>query len=196
METTYQGKPAFYPKSVAEWRQWLEENHQTTEAVWLILYKKDSGIPSISYSESVDEALCFGWVDSKPNKRDEQSFYRYFSQRNPKSNWSKINKQKIDKLIQADKMAPAGLKMIEEAKANGSWTILDEIEEGILPEDLRAAFAQNKTAFKYWEAFPRSVKRNIMEWIVSARRAETRQKRIEETVSLASENKRANQYNG
>jgi len=191
---TYQGKPAFYPKSVSEWRQWLDANHQTIDAVWLILYKKDSGVPSISYSESVDEALCFGWVDSKPNKRDEQSFYRYFSKRNPKSNWSKINKQKIEKLIQAGKMAPAGLKMIEEAKVNGSWTILDEIEEGILPDDLQDAFKSNKNAFSNWDNFPRSVKRNIMEWIVSAKKAETRQKRIDETVSLAAENKRANQY--
>lgn len=151
-------------------------------------------MPSITYDEAVDEALCFGWIDSKVNKRDERSWYQFFARRNPKSNWSKINKAKVEKLIAEKKMMPAGLEMIELAKQSGTWIALDAVEALTLPDDLAAAFEGNKIAFENWQAFSRSAKRGILEWIRNAKRDETRQKRIAETVALAAKNEKAAQY--
>lgn len=178
----------------AAWRQWLLENHTSQKSVWLIIYKKDSGTPSVYYKEAVDEALCFGWIDSKPNKRDEHSFFQYFSARNPKSNWSRVNKEKITRLLKADLMHEAGLAMINTAKETGTWDALNEVENLVIPPDLQEALDGFPKAGEHFEAFPRSVKRGILEWIFNAKRADTRQKRIASTAALAQENKRANQY--
>lgn len=190
----YNNVQTFHAKSRKEWRKWLEKNHSTEKSVWLVIYKKESEIPSVYYPEAVDEALCFGWIDSKPNKRDEDSYYQFFAKRNPKSNWSKVNKEKIAKLIEKGLMQSAGLEMIEIAKENGTWTALDEVENLIIPDDLQELFSDNKTAFENWERFPPSSKRGILEWILNAKKPETRQKRIEETVSLAEKDLRANHY--
>ena len=188
------GTITFHAKTTVDWRNWLEIHHQSEQAVWLIIYRKHGEIPSVQYDEAVEEALCFGWIDSKPNKRDDQSYYLYFSQRKPKSNWSKVNKERISRMLAAGKMAPAGLRMVEEAKITGTWTALDEVEKGIVPDDLRELFDENQQAWEYWQAFPPSTKRAILEWILNAKRPETRQKRINETVALAAQNIRANQY--
>lgn len=188
------GIKTHYAKNIQSWRKWLKYNHLLEKSVWLIIYKKDSGTPSITYSEAVDEALCFGWIDSKPNKRDNKSFYQYFSKRNPKSNWSRVNKEKIKRLQKAGKIAPAGLAMIQLAKETGTWNALDDVENLVIPQDLQNAFDNNKIAFEYHQQFPRSVKRGILEWIFNAKRATTRKKRIKETVELAEKNIRANQY--
>ncbi len=188
------GIKTFYAKTQKEWRKWLEENHQSEKSVWLIIYKKESGTPSVYYTDAVDEAICFGWIDSKPNKRDDESYYQFFAKRNPKSNWSKVNKGKVARLLEKGLLAPAGLEAIETAKQNGTWTALDKVEELTIPEDLQKAFDQNKTAFDNWEKFPRSSKRGILEWILNAKRPETRQGRIDETVKLAKENIKANHY--
>ena len=188
------GIKTFYAKSQKEWRKWLEKNHQSEKSVWLIIYKKESGTPSVYYTDAVDEALCFGWIDSKPNKRDDESYYQFFAKRNPKSNWSKVNKGKVAKLLEKGLITKAGLETIETAKQNGTWTALDKVEEMTIPEDLQKAFDKNKTAFAYFDKFPRSSKRNILEWIMNAKRPETRQKRIEETVELATKNIKANHY--
>ena len=142
----------------------------------------------------MDEALCFGWIDSKPNKRDEESYYQFFSKRNPKSKWSKINKHKVATLTEQGLMSKEGLRMVELAKQSGTWTALEEVDNVSVPDDLQKEFNKNKTAFKNWEQFSRSVKRGILEWILNAKKAETRAKRIEETVSLAEKNVKANQY--
>lgn len=184
----------FHAKTRKEWRKWLEKNSEVEKSVWLIIYKKESQTPSIYYPEAVDEALCFGWIDSKPNKRDENSYYQFFAKRNPKSNWSKINKEKVAKLIEQGLMHRSGLKMIEIAKQNGTWTALDEVENITIPDDLKALFLKNKTARDNWEKFPRSSKRGILEWIMNAKKSETRQKRIDETIRLAEENIKANHY--
>ncbi len=191
---TYNGIQTFHAKSRQEWRDWLEKNHQSEKSVWLIIYKKESPTPRVYYPEAVDEALCFGWIDSKTNKRDENSYYQFFAQRNPKSNWSKVNKEKVARLVEAGLMQPAGYEMIEIAKQNGTWTALDEVENITLPDDLKEQFSKNKTAFDHWENFPRSSKRGILEWILNARRPETRKKRVEETVSLAEKNIKANHH--
>ncbi len=182
----------FYAKSQKDWRKWLEKNHESQKSVWLIIYKKESGVPSVYYPEAVDEAICFGWIDSKPNKRDDVSFFQFFSKRNPKSNWSKVNKLKVTKLIEQGLMTKAGYESIEVAKKNGTWNALDEVEKITLPKDLKELFDTNKTAFQNWEKFSRSSKRGILEWILNAKRPETRKKRIEETVNLAEKNIKAN----
>jgi uncharacterized protein YdeI (YjbR/CyaY-like superfamily) len=188
------GIKTFYAKTQKEWRKWLEKNHQSEKSIWLIIYKKESGTPSVYYTDAVDEAICFGWIDSKPNKRDDESYYQFFAKRNIKSNWSKVNKGKVARLLEEGKISPSGLKAIELAKQNGTWTALDKVEEMEIPEDLQKAFNKNKTAFGYFDKFPRSSKRNILEWIMNAKRPETRQARIEETVKLATENIKANHY--
>lgn len=188
------GIQTYYAEDRAAWRQWLVDNHAQAKSVWLIIYKKGSGTPSVYYDEAVDEALCFGWIDSKPNKRDAESYFQFFAKRNPKSKWSGVNKKKVKRLIEQGLMTEAGLKMIELAKASGTWTALDEVENMTVPPDLEIAFRNNEIAFRNWEAFPRSVKRGILEWISNAKRPETRQKRIEETVTLAAQNIRANQF--
>lgn len=188
------GVKTFYAKSRAEWRSWLLRNHKKEKSVWLIIYQMKSQVPSVYYLEAVDEALCFGWIDSKPNKRDAESRYQYFAKRNPKSNWSKINKEKVARLAEQGLMTEAGLEMVELAKCTGTWDALNNIDDLILPDDLQRRFNRNKLALKNWSEFPPSTKRGILDWIQSAKRPETRQKRIDETVSLAAKNIRANQF--
>lgn len=194
MAEVHKGIKAYYAKSRAAWRSWLQKNHVKEERVWLIIYRKDSSKPSLTYADAVEEALCFGWIDSKPNKRDDESFYLTFAKRKPTSGWSKLNKTRIKKLLEQGQMTEAGLQAIETAKKNGTWEALDEIEKLTIPPDLAKALAKNKQAQKHFDAFPKSVKRGILEWITNAKREETRIKRVTETVSLAAKNIRANQY--
>lgn len=188
------GVDTFYAEDGQAWRAWLEANHLLTQSVWLIIYKKGADTPSVYYDEAVDEALCFGWIDSKPNKRDGESYYQFFSRRNPKSNWSGVNKRKIARLLKSGRMAPAGLEMIELAKKTGTWTALDAVEKGIIPPDLGQAFDDYPGSAAHFEAFPISARRGILEWIQTAKRPETRAKRVEETARLAAQNIRANQW--
>lgn len=188
------GIKTFYAKDRKVWRTWLEHNADIEKSVWLIIYKKEAEKKSVNYNEAVEEALCCGWIDSKANKRDEESYYQFFTKRNPTSNWSKINKERAAKLIDEGLMTAKGLEVIERAKENGAWTSLDKIENLALPPDLQEALTKNPEAAKHFEGFPRSVKRGILEWIQNAKKQETREKRITETVSLAQKNMRANQY--
>lgn len=183
-----------HPKSRAEWRKWLEENHTRNEGVWLIMYKKGTGKPRVDYAEAVEEALCFGWIDSKGNKLDDERSMLWMAPRKSKTGWSKLNKERIEKLIKSGLMTSAGLAKINAAKKDGTWNALDAIEALEIPPDLAKAFSKNKTAREYFDAFPRSVKRGILEWIASAKKPETRANRIEETVTKAEKNIRANQW--
>jgi uncharacterized protein YdeI (YjbR/CyaY-like superfamily) len=182
----------FYAENQAAWREWLLNNHHIENSVWLIIYRKESGISSVYYPEAVDEALCFGWVDSTPNRRDNTSYYQFFAKRNPKSNWSKVNKEKVARLTEAGLMHESGLAMVELAKINGAWNALDAVENLILPDELKEMLEKNPEAARHWERFSRSSKRGILEWITNAKKPETRIKRIEETVNLAAQNKKAN----
>lgn len=191
----YKGVKTTEAKNIDTWRNWLKKNHQKLQSVWLIIYKKNSKIESIDYNNAVDEALCFGWIDSKPNKRDTLSYYQYFSKRNPKSNWSQVNKNKVQKLISEKRFSESGFEMVRIAKESGTWDALNDVDNLIEPQDLRALFEQNEGAYTNWKRFPNSVKRGILEWIFNAKRPDTRKKRIATTVSLAEENIRANQFN-
>jgi uncharacterized protein YdeI (YjbR/CyaY-like superfamily) len=174
-----------------EWRTWLQANHDSSPGVWLVLFKKGSGRPSVSYDEAVDECLCFGWIDSKVNRIDEHRYKQLITPRKPKSGWSKVNKTKIDRLIKEGRMNAAGLVKIEAAKADGSWNALDAVESMTMPDDLKVALEANAEASKHFAAFSASTRRHILAWVASAKRPETRQKRIAQTVELAAKNVKA-----
>ena len=184
--------PTYYPASREEWRQWLQANHVTEPAVWLVQYKKASGMPTISWSEAVDEALCFGWVDSVRKTVDQDKFIQFFSKRKAKSTWSKINKAKIEDLIAKGLMTQAGLDSIALAKQNGSWTILDEVEELTIPADLQKEFEMHPGSLAYYSGLSRSVRKMILQWIALAKRPETRQKRIQEIAVSAAQQLKPN----
>ncbi len=186
----------FYPKSRQEWREWLQENHTQKQSVWLIYYKKKSAIPTVMYSDAVDEALCFGWIDSKAKPLDNEKFMQFFSKRKANSVWSKVNKAKVERLIGEGLMTKAGFESIEIAQQNGSWTILDEAEALIIPKDLDDEFQKRPKAKNYFLGLSRSDKRNILQWLVLAKREETRQKRIAEIVELADQNQKPKQFRG
>ncbi|MEH2463187.1 YdeI/OmpD-associated family protein [Nostoc sp.] len=181
--------PTFCPQSHEEWRKWLEKNHRTSFGVWLIYYKVKTGKPSVRYSEAVKAALCFGWIDSKVKSLDEERYMQTFTPRKPKSVWSKLNKQYIEELIEQGLMTITGLQKIEAAKQDASWNTLDAIKALIIPLDLKQALEANTTAKEYFEAFNNSSKKNILFWIESAKRPETRLRRIEQTVNSTAKNK-------
>ncbi len=185
---------ALYAESQAAWRQWLVENHVAEKSVWLKIYKKTSQTPSVYYSEAVDEALCFGWIDSAAKKGDGDYYLQFFARRNPKSNWSAVNKAKVEKLVQSGLMTDPGQALIDLAKRTGTWTALDDVENLITPPDLQVYWEANPIAKAHFDAFPRSAKRGILEWLLNAKTQETRIKRITEIVTLAERNERANQY--
>jgi uncharacterized protein YdeI (YjbR/CyaY-like superfamily) len=190
----YKGINTLYAPTAAVWRTWLQQHAAKEKSVWLIIYKKESGIPSVYYNEAVDEALCFSWIDSKPNKRDNNSFYQFFSVRNPKSNWSAVNKQKVEQLIAANKMAEQGYAAINLAKQMGTWDALQTIDAVEISNDLALELNKYQAAATNFNAFPKSVKRGILEWIFNAKQPATRAKRIATSASLANDNIRANQY--
>lgn len=174
-----------------ELRAWLEANHLQEKGVWLVTYKKPSRY-YLPYSDIVEECLCFGWIDSLPRKLDESRTMKYISPRKKGSSWSKVNKEYVAKLQQAGLMHQAGLEKIAQAKLDGSWSFLDDVEALILPDDLKLVFAKSQVAQDNWHAFPPSAKRGILEWIKNAKRPETRARRIKETVQKAAKNIRAN----
>jgi uncharacterized protein YdeI (YjbR/CyaY-like superfamily) len=186
----------FYPRSRQEWRNWLQDNHAKKQSVWLIYYKKKSNVSTILYSDAVDEALCFGWIDSKSKPIDEHKFMQFFSKRKEKSVWSKVNKEKIERLTKEGLMTNAGYEIIEKAKQNGSWNILDEAEALHIPEDLEGEFDKRPNAKLYFLSLSRSDKRNILQWLILAKRQETREKRITEIVELADKNQKPKQFSG
>ena len=184
----------YYPNNKKDWRKWLELNHKKKGAVWLILYRKKSSRHNLSWSESVDEALCFGWIDSTKKTINNDCYKQYFSKRKAKSNWSKVNKDKVKNLIDQGLMKEEGYKSIEMAKENGSWTILDEVEELLIPEEVEKEFANHQGSMEYFNSLSKSSKKILLYWVVSAKRKETKQKRILEIVENASKNLKPKQF--
>jgi len=182
-ETKNEGLERFTPQSRQEWREWLATNHDKTKGVWLVFYKASSGQVQFTYEEAIEEALCFGWIDGRPNKLDEDRYLQRFLPRQPKSTWAKSNKIRVEKLIAEGLMTEAGFKVIERAKKDGSWDSLNEIEDLILPPDLRQALNADQKALKYFESLSKSVKKQILWWMAGPRRPETRRKRILQIVN-------------
>jgi uncharacterized protein YdeI (YjbR/CyaY-like superfamily) len=180
----------------AQWRDWLSANHRQTESVWVVTFKIGALQPRVPYDDLVEEALAFGWVDSLPRKLDAERTMLLMSPRKPGSNWSAVNKARIETMTAAGLMHPAGLAKIEQARADGSWTALDAVDRLEVPADLADAFDQRPGSAEAFAAFPPSTRRGILEWIGNARRPETRAARIAETAEKAARGERANQWRG
>ena len=185
-----------HPEDRAAWRAWLLGNHAAAASVWLVTWKKAAGKPLLSYDDAVSEALAFGWVDSKGGKIDEERTMLYFARRKRGSAWSGQNKLRIERLRAAGLMHSAGEAVVARAEADGTWTLLDDVEKLTVPPDLAATFNDFPGSRARWDAFPRSARRGILEWIMQAKTPPTRARRILETVSRAAIGERANQRTG
>ena len=181
------------PATLADWRAWLADNHARPEGVWLITYRPATGKTPFSYEQAVEEALCFGWIDGQARRLDDERTMLWFAPRRPGSGWARTNKARIERLIADGRMTPAGLAKIEAAQADGSWTLLDSVERLEVPDDLAAEFDKYPDARAHFDAFPPSARRMALTWIATAKRPETRAKRVAETARLAQENVRVNQ---
>ncbi len=190
-EDAFDGEPAFYAASVDDWRAWLETNCESAPAVWLIVYNKGSHTPSALFDDLVEHALCYGWIDSKGVKRDAESSYFRFSPRNPKSTWSNRNRERVERLTSAGLMTPHGRALVDLARTTGTWESLADAQNAVVPDDLQRLFDEDEQALANFQAFPPSSRRLILEWIATAKRPETRARRIIETVDLARDNIRA-----
>ena len=160
----------------------LQKNHLVKQSVWLIFYKKSTNIPTLTWSEAVDEALCFGWIDSIKKTRDSESSIQFFSKRKAKSTWSKVNKAKIEVLIEKKLMQKAGFESIDIAKQNNSWKILDEVEALIIPKDLELALTLNTDGMNHFLSLSKTIKKAMLHRLIFAKRDETRKNRITEIV--------------
>ncbi len=158
---TFKETPAIQAKNRKDWRKWLDKNHQSEQSVWLIIYHKKSGHESIYMDEAVEEALCFGWIDSIAHKRDQESKYQFFTHRKPKSNWSQINKERVERMTAAGKMTASGQQLIDLAKKTGTWEASLDIQNTVIPDDLKKLFDKNKQAFDNYQAFPPSRHRSM-----------------------------------
>ncbi len=184
----------FTAETAADWAGWLAANHTRTAGVWLVTWRTQSGRPSLGYEDSVIEALRFGWIDSTGGRVDDDRRELWFAPRKRGSGWARTNKRRIDRLIAEGRMEPAGQRLIDAAKADGSWSLLDDVEDLLVPDDLEAAFDLYPGSRARWDAFPPSARRAILEWIVQAKRPETRARRIDEAARLAQNGKRANEW--
>jgi uncharacterized protein YdeI (YjbR/CyaY-like superfamily) len=180
--------------SRAGWRRWLMRNHARSQGLWLVTWKKRSGGPHVPYDDVVEEALAFGWIDSKPRTLDEQRSMLWLAPRKAGTGWSAPNKARVARLVAAGLMHPAGHAKVEAARRDGSWTRLDAVEAGLVPPDLADALQRLPPAASNFAAFPRSARRGILEWIEQAKKPETRAGRIDETARLAQVQQRANQW--
>lgn len=177
----------FHARDAAEWRAWLERNGSTEREVWLVIHNKDSGTPSVRYNEAIEQALCFGWIDSHTRKTDPDSTLQRFSPRRPASSWSALNRERAARMITAGLMTPAGQAMIDLAKSTGRWSV-----DASMPAELQSLLDADPVAASNFVHFPPSSKRLILEWIANAKKPETRHRRITQTVALAAQNLRAN----
>lgn len=185
---------SFHASSRQAWRKWLEENHATKQAVWLVYYKKQTGVPTVTYPEAVDEALCFGWIDSTRRSLGAHQFTQLFAKRKPTGTWSKINKDKVKQLIEAGLMRQAGLDSIAVAKQNGAWNILNDVDALKIPDDLQAAFNNHAGSQAFFDGLSNSARKAILQWLILAKQPETRQRRINEIAELAAQKLKPKQF--
>lgn len=176
-------------KNRNEWRTWLELNHKTEMEIWLGYYKKHTGKPSVRYDEAVEEALCFGWIDSKVNRVDNNIYKQKYTPRKKNSVWSLLNVKRVEKMIKEGRMTKAGMEKVEEGKESGTWQIAySSKKEEVVPEDLLQALKINKTAFTHFFNYTVSIRNRYIYWINRAKQQETRDKRIEKVVGFAEGN--------
>lgn len=184
-------EPRVQPASAEEWRAWLDEHHTTATGVWLVHWRRHTGRPTVSYDDAVTEALAVGWIDSVAKRLDDDRTMQRYTPRRPTSGWSGLNKKRIARLEAEGRMGPAGRAAIETAKTNGTWILLDDVEKLVVPDDLAEAFEEHPGSREAWEAFPRSAKTQMLYWIVTAKRPETRRARVTATAEKAARGERA-----
>jgi len=186
--------PQVHAETAEEWRAWLVEHHaDAVPGVWLVSWKSATGRPAIEYEAAVEEALAFGWIDSTAATLDDERSMLWFTRRRRGSGWSRRSKERVARIEADGRMTDAGRAVVAAARADGSWTLLDDIEDLVVPADLAAAFDAHPGARDQWESFPRSVRRGILDWIRQARRPGTREARIDETARLAARGERAHE---
>ena len=179
--------PLLEPADRAAWSAWLEANHGTSPGVWLAVGKKGNTRTALTYEDAVEEAVRFGWIDSTTRRLDEHRFQQLFTPRKPRSTWSQSNKARVERLEARGLMTPAGTAAVEAARADGSWNLLNDIDDLVVPDDLALALAESPAAERYVASLASSKRRMILYWIASAKRPDTRARRIAETVAAAAE---------
>lgn len=179
-----------YFKDDGEFREWLHKNHAASDGIYLIFYKVDHDMPSMRWEEAVRVALCYGWIDSTVKSLGNGKRRQYFCPRNAKSVWSRVNKNHLKELEAAELIHESGYKAIEIAKKNGSWTELDDVENGVIPEKLQQAFDKNQKAFKNYQKLTRGQRKSYLYWLNNAKRETTREKRIKEIIALCEQGKK------
>jgi len=181
----------YHPIDRAAWRAWLDAHHATERGVWVASWRKASGREPIPYEELVEEAICFGWIDSTVNILDDERALQLMTPRKPRSGWTRLNRQRVADLEAQARMTDAGRRAVEVAKANGWWTIYDSVEDLIEPDDLAAALDATPEARKAWDGFPPSARKQMLWWLITAGKPETRTNRITKIVTAAAEGRRA-----
>jgi uncharacterized protein YdeI (YjbR/CyaY-like superfamily) len=174
------------PKSRKAWREWLKKHHASSSGIWLVIAKKHTGIPSLTYNDAVEEALCFGWIDSLMNPIDEALYKQMFTPRKPKSLWSALNRTRVERLIASGLMTSAGMKMVDVAKESGLWEAHAPSEALTLPPELRKALNANTDAKKNWPTYTESQRKMFLYMVNGAKRPETRAKRVARVVDIVS----------
>jgi uncharacterized protein YdeI (YjbR/CyaY-like superfamily) len=185
------GYPIYHPRDVTAWRSWLAANHETVRGAWVVAWRKASGRDAIPYESMVEEALCFGWIDSTVNVLDDERSLQLMTPRKPKSGWTRRNRERVAMLESRGRMTDAGRRAVETAKANGSWTVFDAVEDLIEPDDLTTALDASRSARTEWDGFPPSARKQMLWWVMSAGRPATRAKRIATIVTEAEHGRRA-----
>jgi len=178
-------------KNRDEWGRWLEDNHDASKGIWLVYYKKHTGKPSVYYNEAVEEALCFGWIDSIIKRLDDERYMQKFTPRNDLSSWSETNKKRVEKMIAQGKMTKHGMKKIEAARQNGKWDeIIESQPEHILSDDLFNILKSDEDAFSAFEKLPPSHKKMYASWIMTAKKDETKIRRTEKMMAMLKKGQR------
>jgi len=180
--------PRVQPKSRNAWRAWLKKNHASSTGVWLVYAKKHSGIPSLTYNDAVEEALCFGWIDSKINPIDDAFYMQVFTPRKLKSAWSALNKARVKRLVAAGRMTPAGLVVVKAAKDSGTWNAWKHVEEMAIPPDLEKAIKANPDARRYWVSYSASRRKGVLYRLAGAKRPDTRARYLQDIIKNMARN--------
>ncbi|MCF6279821.1 MAG: YdeI/OmpD-associated family protein [Flavobacteriaceae bacterium] len=183
-------KPLLYFKTNTAWRKWLHENHKNYNGIYLVFYKVASKKTSMRWEEAVKVALCYGWIDSTVKKIDNEKRKQYFTPRKPKSVWSKVNKTYLEQLFADGLMHQNGVKSVEIAKENGSWDTLNDVDNEVIPPELKASFEKHPIAYKNYKNFATSYRKSYLYWLHSAKREATRQKRISQIIKFCTANKK------
>ena len=185
------GFPIYHPRDLRAWRSWLQANHDRERGVWTASWRKASGREPVAYEKLVEEALCFGWIDSTVNILDDDRGLQLMTPRKPKSGWTRLNRQRVEAMEEQGRMTDAGRRAVDVAKANGWWTLYDTVEDLIEPDDLAAALDASSSARSAWDGFPPSVRKQMLWWVVSAGKPDTRSNRITKIVDEAEQGRRA-----